>query len=39
MQLTMLRYAIEHLDGEQRAHNLSLKQATEAGQDRGGDRS
>ena len=36
---TMLRYAIEHLDGEQRAHYLSLKQATEAGQDRGGDRS
>jgi hypothetical protein len=36
---TMLRYAIEHLDGEQRSHYLSLKQATEAGQDRGGDRS
>jgi 3-methyladenine DNA glycosylase AlkD len=39
MPRTMLRYAIEHLHGEQRAHYLSLKQATEAGQDRGGDRS
>jgi DNA alkylation repair enzyme len=39
MSRTKLRYAIEHLDGEQRAHYLSLKQATEAGQDRGGDRS
>jgi 3-methyladenine DNA glycosylase AlkD len=39
MPRTMLRYAIEHLDGEQRAHYLSLKQATEPGQDRGGDRS
>jgi 3-methyladenine DNA glycosylase AlkD len=39
MPRTMLRYAIEHLNGEQRAHYLSLKQATEAGQDRGGDRS
>src|SRR5919112_1861961 len=38
MPRTMLRYAIEYLDGEQRAHYLSLKQATEAGQDRGGDR-
>ena len=35
----MLRYAIEHLDGERRAHHLSLKQTTEAGQNRGGDRS
>ena len=39
MPRTMLRYAIEHLDGEQRAHYLSLKQAAEPGQDRGGDRS
>jgi hypothetical protein len=39
MPRTMLRYAIEHLDGEQRAHYPSLKQATEAGQNRGGDRS
>jgi hypothetical protein len=38
MPRTMLRYAMEHLDGEQQAHYLSLKQVTEAGQDRGGDR-
>jgi hypothetical protein len=39
MPRTMLRNAIEHLDGEQRAHYLSLKQATEAGQDQGENRS
>jgi len=39
MPRTALRYAIEHLDKEQRAHYLSMKRATEAGQDQGGDRS
>jgi 3-methyladenine DNA glycosylase AlkD len=39
MPRTMLRYAIEHLDKEQRARCLSMKKATEAGQDQEGDRS
>ena len=39
MPRTALRYAIEHLDKELRAHYLSMKRATEAGQDQGGDRS
>jgi NAD(P)-dependent dehydrogenase (short-subunit alcohol dehydrogenase family) len=38
MPRVALRYAIEHLD-EQRAHYLSVKKATEAGQDQVGDRS
>jgi 3-methyladenine DNA glycosylase AlkD len=38
MPRTALRYAIEHLDEEQRAHYLSMKKATEVGQDREGDR-
>ena len=39
MPRTMLCYAIEHLDEEQRAHYLSMKKATEAGRDQGGDSS
>ena len=37
MPRTMLRYAIEHLDKEQRTHYLSMKKAAEA--DQGGNRS
>jgi 3-methyladenine DNA glycosylase AlkD len=39
MPRTMLGYAIEHLDEEQRAHCLSMRKATEAGQDQGRGRS
>jgi 3-methyladenine DNA glycosylase AlkD len=39
MPRTMLRYAIEHLDKEQRAHYLSMEKAAKAGQNQGGDRS
>jgi 3-methyladenine DNA glycosylase AlkD len=36
---TMLRYAVEHLDKEQRARYMGMRKAAEAGQDREGDRS
>ena len=39
MPRTMLRYAIEHLDKEQRAHYLSMEKAAEAGQNQEGVRS
>jgi 3-methyladenine DNA glycosylase AlkD len=39
MPRTALRYAIEHLDEEQRDHYLNKKKAPEAGQDQEGDRS
>ena len=39
MPRTALRYAIEHLDKEQRAHYLNVKKAAEAGQNQGGVRS
>jgi 3-methyladenine DNA glycosylase AlkD len=39
MPRTMLRYAIEHLDKDQRAHYLSMKKTAETGQDQGGYRS
>ena len=38
MLRTMLRYAIEHLDEERRAHYMGMREAAEAGQDQGGDR-
>jgi 3-methyladenine DNA glycosylase AlkD len=39
MPRTMLRYAIEHLDNEQREHYLNMKKAAKAGQNQEGDRS
>jgi 3-methyladenine DNA glycosylase AlkD len=39
MPRTMLRYAIEHLDKEQRDHYLNMKKAAKAGQNQEGDRS
>ncbi len=39
MPRTMLRYAIEHLDKEQRDHYLNMKKAAKADQDKEGDRS
>jgi 3-methyladenine DNA glycosylase AlkD len=38
MPRTMLRYAIEHLDEEQRAHYLSMKKGAETDQNQEGDR-
>ena len=39
MPRTMLRYATEHLDKEQRTHYLNMKKSAEAGQNKEGDRS
>jgi hypothetical protein len=39
MPRTALRYAIEHLDKEQREHYLNMKKTAEAGQYQGGLRS
>jgi 3-methyladenine DNA glycosylase AlkD len=39
MPRTMPRYAMEHLDKERRAHYVSMKKASEAGQAQKGDRS
>ena len=39
MPRTMLRYAIEQLDKEQRDHYLNMKKAAKADQDKEGDRS
>jgi DNA alkylation repair enzyme len=38
MPRTALRYAIEHLDKEQRTHYLSMRKSAEAGQDQEGER-
>ena len=39
MPRTMLRYAIEHLDKEQRDHYLNMKKAAKADKDKEGERS